>query len=220
MEFFNPTSDVPYLLTLPPPGCPVIVTMFSPSINKLSIGGAHDHHLQIVGATGSMLGRIPLINSGCSFAYIRGSRSINLPAEAFTVRFVGVSQLGYSFEARHMRQYTAPFPPLRIHTRSAPTDITRGTDAIYCFQLFTTQTYSGCHLHLPISTEVQTDMKGVTLFTNEGGTFNGSYIFDVRVKVSRDAPIKSGAMVLRIYDSRRKIVLQSTATIEVEVSSL
>ena len=216
VEFFNPTSDVPYLITLPPPGCPVNVTMFSPSINKLSLEGAH--LLELVSTAGSVIDQIPLINSDCSSAYIRASGSINLPNEAFTVRFAGVSRRGHSFEASLIRQYVTRFPPLQIRTTTAPDQITRGSTAVYSFQLTTTKTYPGCHLRLPISIEAQTHMKGVTLSADSGGTFTGSYTFSVRVTVSSDAPVRSGAMTLRVYDSKRKIIVQSTPRIGVEVS--
>ena len=42
-------------------------------------------------------------------------------------------------------------------------------------------------------------------------------MFSVRVTVSRDAPVRSGAMTLCVYDSKKKIIVQSTARIGVEV---
>ena len=104
VEFFSPTSDIPYLLTLPPPGCLVNVTLFSPDINKLSFKGAH--HLELVSTAGSVIGQVPVINRGCSSHYIRGSNSINLPNEDFNVCCSGVSKGGYPFEANLVRRYT------------------------------------------------------------------------------------------------------------------
>lgn len=218
VEFFNHTSDTPYLLTLPPPGCPVNMTLFSPDIKKLNLKRVH--HLELVSTNGSVIGRIPLINHGCSSAYIRGSSSLNLTNEAFNVRLSGISLRGYTFEAKLARQYTARFPPLQLRTTAAPTQIGRGETGVYSFHLTTTRTYSSCNLRLPISIEAQTLMEGVTLSTYTGGeiTFSGSYTFSVRVTVSRDAPIRSGVMVLRIKDSKQKIILQSASRIGVGVS--
>ena len=83
--FFNPTSDTPYLLTPPSPGCPMNVTLFSPDINKLSLTG--NHYLELVSTAGSVVDRIALVNSGCSSCYIRGASSLNIPNESFSVRF-------------------------------------------------------------------------------------------------------------------------------------
>lgn len=215
VEFFNPTSGTPYLLTLPPPGCPVNLTLFSPDIKKLSSG---THHLELVSTTGNVISRVPLVNRGCSSRYIQGSRSVNLPHEDFNVRFSGVSKGGYPFEANLLRRYTAPFPPLQLRPTTAPTQIDRGETAVYSFHLTTTKTYPGCNLRLPISIEVHTDMVGVTLSSVTGGVFTGSYTFNVRVTVSRDAPIGSGLMVVRVSNSQDKILLESTARIGVGVS--
>ena len=192
--------------------------MFSPNIDKLSLEGAH--RLELVTTAGSVIGHVPLTNSGCSSAYIQGSGSINLPNEActlYTVHFAGVSKRGYSFKVNLVRQYVAPLPPLQIRTETAPTQIARGSTAVYSFQLTATKTYPGCVLHLPISIEAQTDMTGITLSADSRGTFTGSYTFRVRVIVSRDAPVRSGAMTLRVYDSKKKIIVQLTARIRVEV---
>ena len=213
---WSSTSDTHNLLTLLPPGCPVNVTLFSPDINKLSLKGVH--HLELVNTAGSVIGRMPLVNHGCSAAYIRGSSHLSLPNEAFNVRLSGISRRGYPFEANLARRYTAPLPLLQLRTTAAPTQIARGETGIYSFHLNTTKTYPGCNLRLPISTEAQTDMVGVTLLANVGGTFSGSYTFSVRVTVSQDAPIRSGVVVLRIKDSKQKIILQSTAKIKVGVS--
>lgn len=117
VEFFSPTSDTPYLLTLPPPGCPVNVTLFSPDVNKLFLG---THHLELVSTAGNVISRVPLVNRGCSSRYIQGSRSVNLPNEDFNVRLSGVSKRGYPFEANLLRQYTPPLPPLQLHPTTAP----------------------------------------------------------------------------------------------------
>ena len=217
VEFFNPTSDTPYLLTLPPPGCPVNVTIFSADINKLSLTG--NHYLELVSTTGSVIGRIALVHSGCSSRYIRGASSLNLSNEAFDVRFSGVSKLGYTFEANLLRRYTAPLPPMQLRTTTAPTQVARGETAVYSFHL-TTRTYPGCDLRLPISIEAHTDMVGITLSADSGGIFTGSYTFNVRVTVNGDAPIRSGTMAVRIKDSRGKIIIESTARIGVGVSTI
>ena len=215
VEFFNPASDTPYLLTLPPPGCPVNVTLFSPDINKLSLTG--NHYLELVSTAGSVIDQIALVNSGCSSRYIRGASSLNLPDETFGVRFSGVSKGGYTFEANLKRRYTAPLPPMQLRTTTAPTQVARGETAVYSFHL-TTRTYPGCDLRLPISIEAHTDMVGITLSADSGGIFTGSYTFNVRVTVSDDAPIRSGAMAVRIKDSREEIIIESTARIGVGVS--
>ena len=215
VEFFSPTSDIPYLLTLPPPGCPVNLTLFSPDINKLSSG---THHLEFVSTAGNVISRVPLVNRGCSSRYIQGSRSVNLPNEDFNVRFSGVSKRGYPFEANLLRRYTPPLPPLQLRPTTAPTQIDRGETAVYSFHLTTTKTYPGCNLRLPISIKAHTDMVGVTLSSVTGGIFSGSYTFNVRVTVSHDAPIGNGLMVLRVSNSQDKILLESTARIGVGVS--
>ena len=61
-------------------------------------------------------------------------------------------------------------------------------------------------------------MVGVTLSSVTGGIFTGSYTFNVSVTVSHNAPIKSGAMTIRIKDSRENNMLESTARIGVGVS--
>ena len=216
VEFFNHTSDTPYLLTLPPPGCPVNMTLFSPNIKKLNL--KQIHHLELMSTSGSVIGRIPLVSRGCSSAYIRGSSTLNLPNEAFNVRLSGISRRGYPFQANLARRYTAPLPLLQLRTTAAPTQIARGETGIYSFHLNTTKTYPGCNLRLPISIEAQTDMVGVTLLANVGGTFSGSYTFTVRVTANQDAPIRSGVMVLYIKDSKQNIILQSTSRIGVGVS--
>ena len=215
VEFFSPTSDIPYLLTLPPPGCPVNLTLFSPDINKLFLG---THHLEFVSRAGNVISRVPLVNRGCSSRYIQGSRSVNLPNEDFNVRFSGVSKRGYPFEANLLRRYTPPLPPLQLRPTTVPTQIDRGEMAVYSFHLTTTKTYPGCNLRLPISIKAHTDMVGVTLSSVTGGIFSGSYTFNVRVTVSHDAPIGNGLMVLRVSNSQDKILLESTARIGVGVS--
>ena len=215
VEFFNLTSGTPYLLTLPPPGCPVNVTLFSPDINKLSSG---THYLELVSTAGNVISRVPLVNRGCSSHYIQGSHSINLPNEDFNVRFSGLSKGGYPFEANLLRRYTPPFPPLQLRPTTAPTPINRGETAVYSFHLTTTKTYPGCNLRLPISIEAHTDMVGVTLSSVTGGIFPGSYTFNVRVTVSYGAPIGNGLMVVRVSNSQDKILLESTARIGVRVS--
>ena len=63
-------------------------------------------------------------------------------------------------------------------------------------------------------------MVGITLSADSGDIFTGSYTFNVRVTVSEDAPIRSGAMAIRIKDSRGKIIIESTARIGVGVSTI
>ena len=83
-------------------------------------------------------------------------------------RSAGVPKRGYSFKAKLVRQYVAPLPPLQICTKTAPTQIARGSTAVYTFLLTTARTYPGCLLRLPISIEAQTDMTGVTLSADSG----------------------------------------------------
>ena len=107
---------------------------------------------------------------------------------------------------------------MQLPTTAAPTQVARGETAVYSFHLTTTRTYPGCNLRLPISLEAHTDMVGITLSADSGGIFTGSYTFNVRVTDSDNAPIRSGAMAVRIKDSREEIITESTARIGVEAS--
>ena len=95
----------------------------------------------------------------CCGSYLHGT--IIMPTESFSFHFHGTASDGHSFKSDQVATHEPSQWPLLLSTVHAPSQISRGSSAVYVFNVKTANVWSNCSLTTKITTT--TSIHGVEL---------------------------------------------------------
>ena len=187
IDFLDSDEDreQPLLSMLPPPGCPVNVVVFTPQISHLSC--MESHALEVVSSTSN---REKL---ECCGSYLRGA--MIMPTESFSFRFHGTASDGLSFESEQVMRHKPTQWMLLLSTVHAPSQISRGSSAVYVFNVKTANVWSNCSLTTKITATTSIHGVGLKVEPNVVTLKDGSPVrFHITVTATDEATAGQGSM--------------------------
>lgn len=207
---FQFTIDFP-LSTLPPPGCPVDVVLFTPQIGSLSC--TETSTLEVVGSS-SYQG-----NLECCGSHFRGK--INLPTGSFSFNFHGHTTDGHYFVSEQVMRHEATKWTLLVSTVHAPSTVSKGSSEVYDFNVKTAIANDWPNCSLTIRINASTSLHGLDLQVQPNVvTLKGALSVSFRIVVTATeeaAPGRGHMDVAFSIDGDGSLVNSSRVPIGIEV---